>query len=171
MYICDQLNTYFIDVGPSLSAQLPNNTNANPTQYTHRTLLKSFIFRPIYEHEVYDIIGNLKNNKSTIGSPIRYVKFACNYIFIKALTKVYNQSLDLGIVPDILKVSKVTPIDKGDDITDATNFQPILTLSAFAQIFGKLVYKQLISFIEKYDILCRYQFGFTEGRGGPQSKQ
>ena len=56
--ICDQLNTYFIHVGPSLSAQPPNNSNDNPTKYIHRTLSNSFIFRPIFEHEVYDIIGN-----------------------------------------------------------------------------------------------------------------
>ena len=66
-------------------------------------------------------------------------------------------------------MSKVIPIDKGGDITDSTNFRPISTLSAFRQIFEKLVYKQLIRFIEKYDILCQYQFGFR--KGGPQSKQ
>ena len=89
------------------------------------TLPNSFIFRPIYEHEVHDIIGNLKNNKSTIGSPIRCVKLAHNYV-LKSLTKVYNQSLDVGIVPDILKVSKVTHIDKGGGITElSTNFNSL----------------------------------------------
>ena len=72
-------------------------------------------------------------------------------------------------MPDILKVSKVTPIDKGGDITDAMNFRPVSTLSAFTQIFEKLVYKQLISFIEKYDILCQYQCGFRKGRSTKQA--
>ena len=72
-------------------------------------------------------------------------------------------------MPDILKVSKVTPTDKGADITETTNFWPVSTLSAFTQIFEKLVYKQLISFIEKYDILCQYQFGFRKGRSTEQA--
>ena len=72
----------------------------------------------------------------------------------KALTKVYNQSLEQGIVPDILKLSKITPVDKGGDITDPTNYRPISTLSVFTQIFEKLVYRQLLNHIEKYEILA-----------------
>ena len=53
-----------------------------------------------------------------------------------------------GIVPDVLKVSKVTPVDKGGEVTDPSNFRPISTLSALMQIFEKLVYKQLINYIE-----------------------
>ena len=70
------------------------------------------------------------------------------YIYI-TLTKVYHQSLQQGIVPDLLKLSKVTPIDKGGDSTDATNFRPISTLSAFIHIFENLVYKQLVNYKER----------------------
>jgi hypothetical protein len=38
-----------------------------------------------------------------------------------------------GIVPDILKISKVTPVDKGGEITDPANFRPISTLSTITQ--------------------------------------
>ena len=41
----------------------------------------------------------------------------------------YNQSLEEGIVPDIWKLSKITPVDKGGDITDPTNN------SVFTQVF------------------------------------
>lgn len=104
-----------------------------------------------------------------IGTPVKCVKLACNYIY-QALAQVYNQSLEQqGIVPDILKLSKVTPIDKGGDISDAANFRPISTLSFFAQILEKLVYKQLINYIEKYDILCQFQIGFRKGRSTEQA--
>ena len=53
-----------------------------------------------------------------------------------------------GIVPDILKLSKITPVDKGGDITDPTNFRPISTFSVFTQIFEKVVYRQLLNYIE-----------------------
>jgi len=69
-------------------------------------------------------------------------------------------------MPDILKISKVTPVDKGGDITDLTNFRPISVLSIFTQIFEKLVCKQLTSYmyVEKHAILSQYQFGFRKGR-------
>ena len=166
--ICEQLNAYFINVGPSLSSQLPNYDNINPTKYIHRAFSKSFMFRSIHDYEVFDLIINLKSSKSTIGTPVKCIKLACNHIY-QALGKVYNQSLEQGIVPDILKLSKVTPIDKGGDISDAANFRPISTLSAFTQILEKLVYKQLINYIEKYSILCQFQFGFRKGRSTEQA--
>ena len=63
-----------------------------------------------------------------------------------------------------MKLSKITPVDKGDDIIDPTNYRPISTLSVFTQIFEKLVYRQLLNYIEKYEILYQFQFGFRKGR-------
>ena len=68
-----------------------------------------------------------------------------------------------GIVPDVLKVARITPT------ADPTNFRPISTLSAFTKILEKLVYKQLILYIEKYEILCQFQFGFRKGRSTEQA--
>ena len=39
--ICEQLNTYFINVGPTLSAQLPTHSNSDPTKYIRRTFPNS----------------------------------------------------------------------------------------------------------------------------------
>ena len=72
-------------------------------------------------------------------------------------------------MPNLLKIAKITPVDKGGEITDQTNFRPISTLSAFTQIFEKLVYKQLISYFEKLDIPFGYQFGFRKGRSTAQA--
>ena len=85
------------------------------------------------------------------------------------LTIIFNESLLQGIVPDVLKVSKVTPVDKGGEVMDPSNFRPISTLSALTQIFEKLVYKQLINYIEKHDILFQFQFGFRKGHSTAQA--
>ena len=166
--ICEQLNMYFINVGPTLSAQLPIHRNSDPSKYIRGTYPNSFFFSPIHEYEVRDLIAILKENKSTLGSPVKCVKYACDYIY-KALTKVYNQSLEQGIVPDILKLSKITPVDKGGDITDPTNYRSISTLSVFTQVFEKLVYRQLLNHIEKYEILYQFQYGFWKGRSTEQA--
>ena len=55
-------------------------------------------------------------------------------------------------------------IDKGGDITDPSNFRPISTLYSFAQIFEKLVYSQILGYLEKHNILSKFQFGFRKGR-------
>ena len=102
------------------------------------------------------LISNLTTNKSCIGDPAKYLKLAGDHIY-EAMTEVYNLSIEQGIMPDILKISKVTPVDKGGNITDPTNFRPISVLSIFTQIFEKLVCKQLTSYVEKHAILSQYQ--------------
>ena len=42
---------------------------------------------------------------------------------------------------------------------DPFNYRPISTLSALTQIFEKLVYKQLVNYLEKHEILYEFQFG------------
>ena len=72
-------------------------------------------------------------------------------IFLDHYQKFFNQSLLQGVVPDILKISEVTPVDKGGDTTDPANYRLISTLSTFTQIFEKLVYKQLIGYIKSHN--------------------
>ena len=74
-----------------------------------------------------------------------------------------------GIVPDVLKVSKVTPVDKGGEVMDPSNFHPISTLSTLTQTFERIVYKQLINYIEKHDILFQFQFGYRKGHSTAQA--
>ena len=78
-----------------------------------------------------------KTDKSSIDIPQRCIKLAADHIS-DLLTAVFNNSLEQGIMPDILKISRITPVDKGGDITDPSNFRPISTLYSFAQIFEKL---------------------------------
>ena len=117
-----------------LSAQLPIHRNSDPSKYIRGTFSNSFLFSPIHEYEVRDLIVILKENKSTLGSPVKCVKHACDHIY-KALTKVCDQSLEQGIVPDKLKLSKITPVDKGGRLN---KLPPNLDSLCFPQIFEKL---------------------------------
>ena len=126
--ICDKLNTYFINVGPNLSDQLPKHDNPNPMKCIKSSFPNSFMFRSNHVHEEHNLIKSLRNQKLTIGVPIKCVKLACDCI-CEAITDLYNHSIAQGIVPDILKISKVTPIDKGGDTMDPTNYRHISTLS------------------------------------------
>ena len=151
--ICEHLNSHFINVGPSLAAQIGDYGNLNPTQYITRSYSNSFMFRAINVQEVKDLIQNLKINKASIDIPNKCIKLAVDHIS-EALTEVFNYSLVQGIMPDILKVSRVTPIEKGGDATDPSNFHPISTLFSFAQIFEKLVYSQVLTYLEKLPFLA-----------------
>ena len=155
------------NVGHDLAEKLPSQ-DADPSIYMNRTFMNSFMFRGIFPHEVYDEIMNLKVDKSIIGIPRKCIKLAANHIH-EALAIAFNQSLQQGIFPDHLKTSKVTPVDKGGDEMDPFNYRPISTLSAIAQIFEKLVCKQIVDYLEKHKILYEFQLGFRKGHSTAQA--
>ena len=165
--ICNQQNNYFVSVGETLADQLPAS-DIDPLVYIQRSFLNSFVFRGICECEVYDKIMNLKVEKSTIGIPRKCLKLAANHIY-EVLTIVFNNSLQLGIFPDILKISRVTSVDKGGNDLDPSNYRPISTLSALTQIFEKLICEQLVNYLERRSIFYRYQFGFRKGNSTAQA--
>ena len=43
-----------------------------------------------------------------------------------------------------------------------SNYRPVSVLPVFSKILERLMYNRLISFIKKYDILYRLQFGFRD---------
>ena len=160
--IAHQLNTHFINVGQYLVNNIPNS-NQQPRQYIKRTFRDSFRFRgAILVNEVNDLLSGLNLGVSSIGVPRRCITLASTHIR-ECLTTTFNDSLLQGILPNALKISKVTPVDKGGEITDPFNFRPISTLTTFTQVLEKLFYKQIINYIERQNIIYQCQFGFRKG--------
>ena len=90
---------------------------------------------------------------------VRILKGACQTLS-KPLAILPNKSVQSGIYPSKLKHAKVIPVFKNEDESDQNNYSPISLLSVFNRIFEKL--KILKSFIDKYVILSKYQYGFRE---------
>ena len=116
----------------------------------------------VTDAQVSNLFNNLNTNTSSIGIPNKLIKIAAEPLSVP-FTQIYNQSIETSIVPNILKVSQVTPVYKRGDATDPTNYRPISTLSSFSKVFEKLIYNQLHNVLEKYSILYKYQFRFRKG--------
>ena len=92
--------------------------------------------------------------------PVKLLKLAKSVISI-LLTKIFNQSALTGVYPAKLKLyAKVTPVYKGEDETLPENYRPISSLSIYTRSFEKLLYRRLMKFIDKNDILYDLQYGF-----------
>ena len=76
-------------------------------------------------------------------------------------SKIYNESIMTGIVADyIFKIPRISPILKNGSTCEPGNYRLIAFISSFRKVFEKLLCDQLISSLEKHNILFEYQFGF-----------
>ena len=91
----------------------------------------------------------------------KFIKLSKNILSL-VLSDLFNVCIAQGVFPDCLKIAEVIPIFKKGDHDLATNYRPISILSQFDKIFGKLIYIRISSYLEKYDLLSKNQFGFRE---------
>ena len=73
-----------------------------------------------------------------------------------------NLSLAQGIVPLEHKIARVTPLLRNDNKMYVNNYRPISVLPLFSKILERLMYNRILTFINKHDILYRYQFCFRQ---------
>ena len=104
------------------------------------------------------------NNKSSILSEIpvsiyRHFK----HLISEPISYLFNNMISTGVFPDILKISRVTPVFKKGDSSAANNYRPISNLVVLNKIFEKLIYKRLIHFLDNHNILTNKQYGFRRG--------
>ena len=121
----------------------------------------SFYFDPFVPAEVEDEIKVLPNNKAygLYSCPVSILKLS-SHIISQPLAQIFNVSVSSGSFPAKLKTAKVVPVFKSGDESKPGNYRPISLLSIFNRIFEKLVYKRLIKFVNKHNILYSSQYGF-----------
>ena len=108
-------------------------------------------------------LSGLDRHEATIDIPNYLIKIAT------PLTNLFNESIESGIVPDVFKISKVTPVFKIGAVTDLSNYCPTDVLSPFAKILERLVYNQLNHFLEKENFVFKHQFGFRKNYSTEQA--
>jgi retron-type reverse transcriptase len=91
-----------------------------------------------------------------------YLLIKCAPHIIKPLLELVNASIRDGIFPSILKKSVVIPIYKKGTEEDAANYRPVTLVPTLSKVLEKVIVSQLIIFLDKYNILNDFQFGFRK---------
>ena len=81
---------------------------------------------------------------------------------IKELTICINKSFQENKFPEILKISKITPLHKKNDKTNPSNYRPIAQLSPLSKTMEQLCMTQLHEFFESQNTINNRQFGFRK---------
>lgn len=166
--VSNAFNEYFINVIKELglSCNPESDVNANEcTNFKSPIVLNSFSLRPVDEREVEKIIGSLKNKLSAgfDDVPVTVIK-AVKRDISKILCHLINSSFVSGIFPKKLKLAKVIPLHKKDDVNKIQNYRPISILPSISKVYEKAVYIQITEYLEKFNLLGKNQHGFRRGK-------
>ena len=160
--ISNKFNEYFINIGPKLAEKIQNN-NANFTTFMGERSINSIFLDAIMEKEIEIEISSLNGNKSCGHDeiPPKLVKEISKQI-VKPLTHIYNQSLLTGVIPNDLKIAIVTPVFKANNKKEFSNYRPISVLPCFSKILEKIMYKRVVKYLDKHNMLFESQYGFRK---------
>ena len=81
----------------------------------------------------------------------------------KPLIRIFGDSIKLGVIPEKLKLAKVTPIFKSRKNEHFTNCRLISVLPCFSKILERIMYNRLYEYLTKNNLLFDKQFGFRKG--------
>ena len=128
---------------------------------SERTVNIMYLY-PTSLDEIHRSIADLKIGKATGNDEL-----SAEVLKISALAivpypqKLINQTFSQGEFPDCLKIATVIPLLKSGSQTDVDNYRSISLLPIWSKVLEKIMYNRLIKFLDKNDILCEKQFGFT----------
>jgi len=155
-------NKYFSTVGENLVSRLPNKID-DLKNFLPPSQINSFQFYNISTIDIATTI-NSPNNSYSLG-PDNFssslLKLGMDRILLP-LQFIFNNSFLQDVFPDCLKTVRVLPLFKKGSKSEISNYRPIAISSSFSKVFEKIVYKRMSSFLNKFNILYDYQFGFRE---------
>lgn len=122
---------------------------------------QNFKFPMITRLEVLRLLKSLKRNKETglDDLPPRLLKDSAEYISAP-LTYLINLSITTNMIPTDWKMAKVIPIHKSGTRSNLDNYRPISILPTISKIFEKIIHRQVMTFLDKNQLLSQFQFGF-----------
>ena len=172
------LGKHYSTVAQKLADKLPKMTNDDiPSTSAGKRKFKNsckthFTFNKITDREVYEHLLKLDSNKGPgiDNVDVKSLKSVA-HIISEHLASLFNQSIQKGIYPDNLKIAKCIPIYKGAplDPSDPANYRPISILTAINKTFERILHNQLSKYLEEYNLLPYFQYGYRKGHNTSQA--
>ena len=155
--IANGFNSFFANIGTTISDAVPESTIAFSDYLTHNCQTNFFMY-PTDEHEIINVTKNLKSSTSEGFDNIsmKLIKTTVHQVAM-LLAHIFNQSFLTGTVPDNMKIAKIVPIFKSGNKKMLNNYRPISILPAFSKLLEKLVCNRLVNFIESHAHLYKHQ--------------
>ena len=162
--IVNEFNNFFSNIAANTLKQIRHSSRKQFSHYLKNPCQTSMYFYPTNELEIIKIVKDMKMSYSTGFDDINtFVVKQVIYSILTPLVHIVNLSLCSGVVPNNLKIGKIIPVFKKGDKHLFSNHRPITLLPCFSKILEKIVYKILISYLDRNKILNNCQYGFRAG--------
>ena len=150
------MNNFFINKVRLLREKIPE-ARQDPLHKLRESMKNrscSFSIQPVSPSEVEKIIRNLRNSKSTGVDFIDtwVIKLVAKDI-LPAITHIVNLSILHSKFPNSWKLSKVVPLLKKGDPLEPKNYRPVALLPIFSKILEKVVFLQLVEYLDRNCLL------------------
>ena len=160
--ITNKFGEYFSSVG-KIFANKVNESTKGPNYYIDKIPLNnnSLFLTPCSEKEISDLIQKLPAKTSSGYDNISNVLLKrIGHCIVSPLTTIFNESLTMGVFPDVMKLADVVPLYKAKEKFLETNYRPISLLTTMSKILEKVVYNRVYTFLNDNNQLYANQYGF-----------
>ena len=115
-------------------------------------------------NELKKVFFSLKTIKSPVYDEISSNAIINSFSELNDLLKyLLEKSIETGVFPDTLKIARVTPLFKGGDPTNISNYGPISVLPCFFKILKHIMYNRLYKYLATEKLFYSKQFDFQSG--------
>lgn len=157
--MANMLNEYF---GSVFTKDLSNN-DVNGTD--DKFLGEKLTFITVTEQEVLKKLQCLKINKS-VGPDNIHPKLLLELklTLAKPLAKLFQLSLNTGVVPEDWRIANVTPLFKKGSRCETKNYRPVSLTSIPCKILETIIKDNINKHLLKHNLISDSQHGFSAGK-------
>jgi len=119
-------------------------------------------FQPLSADDVIVAVGKLPDKQcASDPMPTRLLKDSVD-VLAPYIVELVNRSLTSGTVPSAFKAAHITPLLKKAtlDPDDVRSYRPISNLSVMSKLLERLVARQLLSYLTKFQLLPELQSAY-----------
>ena len=154
----DLLNDYFSSVCTTDDGAQPTVTRAVPDSAS----IDSVNFTPL---KVLTAIKKLKPSKSSGPDTLPSSLFKQLATALAGpLSIMYTTFMSVGRVPSEWTHAIVTPVFKGGDAADTSNYRPISLTSVSCKIMERIITTDLLHYLRAHNVISNQQHGFLSGK-------
>jgi len=156
------MNTYFASV---FTVEDVINIPQPITMFTSIVEGDKLMQIEISENKVRNELSKLKVNKSEGPDDIHAkLLYELGDQLAAPLTKMFNLSLNTGIVPQDWKDANVTPLHKKGSKDKPENYRPVSLTSIVGKMLESIIKDHITEHLDRFNLIESSQHGFTKGK-------